>query len=156
MYVVTTVSLMQVEASAMCGCYAWLAVATPCRSLLLAVGARSPAITWQRYSVALKPVMPSSLVTARAFNWHISLVTAHHIVFYRPRNRTVFFKFWMPRFLAAKCPMITICLLKLCFVFALVTKIQFLLTSSFLPAAWFPMFSASSIILSFSFAVNER
>ena len=40
------------------------------------VGTCSSTATWQSLSVALKPVMPSSLVTARAFNWHISLVTA--------------------------------------------------------------------------------
>ena len=41
------------------------------------IGTSLPPATWQRCSVALKPVMPGSLVTARAFNWHISLVTAH-------------------------------------------------------------------------------
>ena len=41
------------------------------------IGTSLLAATWQRRSVALKPVMPSSLATARAFNWHISLVTAH-------------------------------------------------------------------------------
>ena len=75
MYVVTTASLTQVEASPTCGCYAWLAIATPCRSLQLARSA--PARRQLLDSVALKLVVPSSLVIARAFNWHISLVTAY-------------------------------------------------------------------------------
>ena len=68
-----------------------------------------------------------------------------------------FIKFRMPRFLAAKCPTIrpTILLFKSHF-FLRKSRIQLSLTSYFLPAARFSMFSAFSIILSFSFAVNEQ
>ena len=42
------------------------------------------------------------------------------------------------------------------FYFLRQSRIQLSLTSYVLPAAWFPMFSASSVILSFSFAMNEQ
>ena len=65
-----------------------------------------------------------------------------------------FFKLRMPRFLVAKCPTITISS-QVAFYFLRLSRIQLSLTSYVLPIAWFPMFSASSDILSFSFAVNE-
>ena len=82
------------------------------------VDTRSLAATWQRCSVALKPVMPSYLVTARAFNWHISLVTVHLYCLYRPHNCTTFFQAPDDLLsLGVKCPTITILLCKSHFVF---------------------------------------
>ena len=137
-----------------CRCYTSLAVATPFPATSQ-VGTRLPAATWHRCSIALKSVMHCSLVIARAFNWHISLLLRIRIVFYRSRNHTAFFQ--APDASLCGCEMPDdYYSSQVSFYFLRQSRIQLSLTSYFLPTARFPMFSASSIILSFSFAVNER
>ena len=100
------------------------------------VGTRLPAATWRRRSIALKPVMHCSLVIARAFNWHISLLTAHPycLLLFKP-----FFKLRMPRFLVVKCPTITI-FLKSHFIFCGSHKYNFRSHRTFFPLHGFQCF----------------
>ena len=77
------------------------------------------------------------------------------IVFYRSRNLTAFFQAPDASLSGREMPD-DYYSSQVAFYFLRQSGIQLSLTSYVLPTAWFPMFSASSVILSFSSAMNER
>ena len=77
------------------------------------------------------------------------------IVFYLSRNRTAFFQAPDASLSGREVPDDNY-FSQVAFYFLRQSQIQLSLTSYVLPAAWFPIFSASSVTLTFSFAVNER